>query len=105
MIDTIAKNLRESLHVAADIAGDMTRIARARLDIASTKKDIRRNQAALGAFVNENLTQTELANHPQVEAWMDKLNVLQEELAKREEVLKALQREQAARADAEPDLD
>ena len=105
MINTIAKSLRESLHIAADLASDMTRTTRARLDIASTKKDIRRNQAALGAFVHENLTQTELANHPQVQAWMDKLNVLQEELAKREEALKALQREQAARADAEPDLD
>ena len=54
MIDTIAKSLRESLHIAADLAGDMTRIARARLDIASTKKDIRFTQAALGAFVHEN---------------------------------------------------
>ena len=105
MIDKITKSLQESLHIAADLASDMTRTTRARLDIASTKKDIRRNQAALGAFVHENLAQTELANHPQVEAWMDKLNVLQEELAKREEALKALQREQAARADAEPDLD
>ena len=105
MIDTIAKSLRESLHIAADIAGDMTRIARARLDIASTKKDIRRNQAALGAFVHENLTQTSLAEHPQVQAWTDELNSLQEQLAQREEALKALQKEQAARTDTEPNLD
>ena len=102
MIDTIAKSLRESLHIAADLAGDMTRTARARLDIASTKKDIRRNQAALGAFVHENLTQTDLAEHPQVQAWVNELNALQEQLTQREE---ALQREQAARANAEPDLD
>ena len=101
MIDTIAKSLRESLHIAADLAGDMTRTARARLDIASTKKDIRRNQAALGAFVHENLTQTDLAEHPQVQAWVNELNALQEQLTQREE---ALQREQAARADAKPDL-
>ena len=105
MIDKIAKSLRESLHIAADIAGDMTRIARARLDIASTKKDIRRNQAALGAFVHENLTQTSLAGHPQVQAWTDELNSLQEQLAQREEALKALQKEQAARTDTEPNLD
>ena len=105
MIDTIAKSLRESLHIAADLAGDMTRIARARLDIASTKKDIRRNQATLGAFVHENLTQTDLAKHPQVQAWANELNALQEQLTQREEALEALQQEQAARADAEPDLD
>ena len=105
MINTIAKSLRESLHIAADLAGDMTRIARARLDIASTKKDIRRNQAELGAFVHENLTQTDLAEHPQVQAWVNELNALQEQLTEREEVLEALQQEQAARADAEPNLD
>lgn len=105
MIDEIAKSLRESLHIATDIAGDMTRIARARLDIASTKKDIRRNQAALGAFVHENLTQTNLAEHPQVQAWTDELNALQEQLTQREEALKALQKKQAARTDTEPNLD
>ena len=105
MIDTIAKSLRESLHIAADLAGDMTRIARARLDIASTKKDIRRTQATLGAFVHENLTQADLREHPQVQAWIEELNALQEELKQRKEALKALQQEQAAHADADLDLD
>ena len=105
MINTIAKSLRESLHIAADLAGDMTRIARARLDIASTKKDIRRNQAALGSFVHESLKQTDLAEHPQVQAYINELDALQEQLTQREEALEALQQEQAVRADVEPDLD
>lgn len=103
MIDNIAKSLRESLHIAADLAGDMTRIARARLDIASTKKDIRRTQAALGAFVHGNLGQVDLTDHPQIQAWVDELNALQEELSQREEALKELQ--QDAREEVDVDFD
>ncbi len=98
MIDSIAKSLRESLHIAADLAGDMTRIARARLDIASTKKDIRRTQAALGAFVHQNRAKLDLNEQPEVQQWIAQLDALQDELSEREEALEELQRQQSAHA-------
>ncbi len=95
MLDNIAKSLRESFHIAADLAGDMTRVARARLDIASTKKQIRRTQSALGAYVHQNLSQDDLANQPQVQAWASELDQLLRELDQRQAALAELQRQQA----------
>lgn len=94
MLDNIAKSLRESFHIAADLAGDMTRVARARLDIASTKKQIQRTQAALGAYVHQNLAQGDLADQPQVKEWASELDELLRELDARQAALEELQCQQ-----------
>jgi len=103
-MSNIAKNVREGIGVAAEKAGELTRIARARLDIASTKKQIYRTQANLGAFVHRHTDHSDLANHPQVQLSVRELDGLQNELAIREEKLDELQRQQCEHQDTETDL-
>ena len=51
--NNLVKGLQEGAAVAADKAGDLTRIARARLDIAAAKNQLHRTQADLGARVHQ----------------------------------------------------
>lgn len=101
LLNSIARNLRQGIGVAAEKAGELTRVARARLDIASTKKQILHTQADLGAFVHQNADHGDLANHPQVQLSVRELDGLQHELVRREAVLIELQRQQSERAEEE----
>ncbi|MFT5090368.1 MAG: hypothetical protein ACI906_000036 [Candidatus Latescibacterota bacterium] len=101
MMSNIVKNLREGIGVAAEKAGELTRIARARLDIASTKKQIYHTQANLGAFVHQHTDHGDLANHPQVQLSVRELDGLQRELAIRETALVELQHQQCERQDTD----
>ena len=49
----LVKGLQEGAATAADKAGDLTRLARARLDIAAAKSQLHRTQADLGARVHQ----------------------------------------------------
>ena len=51
--NNLVKGLQEGAAVAADKAGDLTRLARARLDIAAAKNQLHRTQADLGARVHQ----------------------------------------------------
>ena len=106
LLNTIAKNLQESIATAADKAGELTRVARVRLDVASSKKHIYRTQAALGAFVHQQLSQGEGTDHDRVRELAQKLDELTSELAAHEEALAQLQRQQAIQtADESPEED
>ena len=50
-IENIANNLRKGMHVAADLAEEVGRVAKAKLDVVLAKKQIHRKEAELGAFV------------------------------------------------------
>ena len=101
LLNSITRNLRQGIGVAAEKAGELTRVARARLDIASTKKQILHTQANLGAFVHQHAEDGDLANHPQIQLSVRELDGLQRELARREAVLSELQHQQSERADEE----
>ena len=51
--NNLVKGLQEGAATAADKAGDLTRLARARLDIAAAKNQLHRTQADLGARVHQ----------------------------------------------------
>ena len=53
MWNNLVKGLQEGAAAAADKAGDLTRLARARLDIAAAKNQLHRTQADLGARVHQ----------------------------------------------------
>ena len=54
-IENIANNLRKGMNVAADLAEEVGRVAKAKLDVALAKKQIHRMQTELGAFVFRNI--------------------------------------------------
>ena len=54
-IENIANNLKKGMHVAADLAEEVGRVAKAKLDVALAKKQIYRKEAELGTFVFENI--------------------------------------------------
>ena len=51
--NNLLKGLQEGAAAAADKAGDLTRLARARLDIAAARTQLHRTQADLGARVHQ----------------------------------------------------
>ena len=51
--NNLVKGLQEGAAAAADKANDLTRLARARLDIAAAKNQLHRTQADLGARVHQ----------------------------------------------------
>lgn len=51
--NNLVKGLQEGAAAAADKAGDLTRLARARLDIAAAKNQLHRTHADLGARVHQ----------------------------------------------------
>ena len=80
----LVKSLQEGAVVAADKAGDLTRIARARLDIAATKNQIQRTQTELVARVHELLTAgSDLTTDAQVQALCNQLTEQGNELRTR----------------------
>ena len=102
----LVKGLQEGAVVAADKAGDLTRIARARLDIAATKNQIQRTQTELGARVHELLTAgSDLAADTKVQALCDQLTAQGDELLAAETAYADLQSELQSRDDADAELE
>ena len=98
----LVKGLQEGAVVAADKAGDLTRIARARLNIAATKNQIQRTQTDLGARVHELLTAgSDLAADTQVQALCNQLTAQGDELLAAETAYADLQSELQSRDDAD----
>ena len=88
----LVKGLQEGAVVAADKAGNLTRVARARLDIAATKNQIQRTQSDLGARVHKLLTAgSDPTADGQVQALSDRLTVQGDELLAAETVYADLQ--------------
>ena len=96
----LMKGLQESALAAADKAGDLTRVARARLDIAAVKNQLHHTQAELGARVHELLTaNADPARDDQVQSLSQQLTALSAELTAGEKAYDALQSELQTRAD------
>ena len=99
--NNLVKGLQEGALAAADKAGDLTRLARVRLDIAASKSRFHRTQAELGAEVHKLL---EVNGDPvadkQVQALSQQLKTLDTELISCEATYKALQSELAVQANA-----
>lgn len=99
--NNLVKGLQQGALAAADKAGDLTRIARARLDIAAAKNQLHRAQAELGALVHKLLEAGADPNtDDQVQALNQQLKTLGAELVSCEMSYDALQRELEARVDA-----
>ena len=102
----LVKGLQEGAVVAADKAGDLTRIARARLDVDATKNQIQRSQTELGARVHELLTAgSDLAADTKVQALCDQLTAQGDELLAAETAYADLQSELQSRDDADAELE
>jgi septal ring factor EnvC (AmiA/AmiB activator) len=102
--NNLVKGLQEGALAAADKAGDLTRVARARLDIAATKNSRHRVRAELGALVHELLeADADIASHDQLRALSGQLKELGAELAEREAAYEELQSELQASAAPEED--
>ncbi len=95
--NNLVKGLQEGALAAADKAGDLTRVARARLDIAAAKNQLNRTQAELGATVHDLLeASADPATDAQVQALSQQLKTLDAELVSYEASYGALQIELAA---------
>ena len=95
--NNLVKGLQEGALAAADKAGDLTRVARARLDIAAAKNQLNRTQAELGATVHKLLeASADPATDAQVLALSQQLKTLDAELISCEAFYGALQNELAA---------
>ena len=102
----LVKGLEEGAVVAADKAGDLTRIARARLDIAATKNQIQRTQTELGARVHDlRTTGSDLTTDAQVQALCNQLTEQGNELLAAETAYADLQSELQSRDDADAELE
>jgi hypothetical protein len=99
--NNLVKGLQEGALAAADKAGDLTRLARVRLDIAATKSQLHRTQAELGAVVHKLLeVDADPVADEQVQALSQQLKTLDTELISCEATYKALQSELADQANA-----
>ncbi len=104
--NNLVKGLQEGALAAADKAGDLTRVARARLDIAAAKNQLNRTQAELGATVHELLeARADPATNAQVQALSQQLKTLDAELISCEASYGALQNELAARTEQTDEVD
>ncbi|MCE2450223.1 MAG: hypothetical protein J4F35_18175 [Candidatus Latescibacteria bacterium] len=86
--NNLVKGLQEGAAAAADKAGDLTRLARARLDIAAAKNQLHRTQADLGARVHQLL---EAGSDPEVQALNQQIKEQNAALADCEAAYEALQ--------------
>jgi len=80
-------SFKNRLAAAAVRADELTRLARARLDIAAVKSGIQRLQRELGILVHEQVgrgAQEELAHSDQVRQLSERIDQLEEELQLRE---------------------
>ena len=80
--NNLVKGLQESALAAADKAGDLTRVARARLDIAAVKNQLHHTQAELGTRV-QTLSQQLTALGAELSACEASYDALQSELQTR----------------------
>ena len=95
--NNLVNGLQEGALAAADKAGDLTRVARARLDIAAAKNQLNRTKAELGATVHDLLeASADPATDAQVQALSQQLKTLDAELISYEASYGALQIELAA---------
>ncbi|MEE2872531.1 MAG: hypothetical protein VX893_06405 [Candidatus Latescibacterota bacterium] len=95
--NNLVKGLQEGALSAADKARDLTRIARARLDIAAAKNQLNRTKAQLGATVHDLLEAgADPATDAQVQVLCQQLKTLDAELVSYEASYGALQIELAA---------
>lgn len=102
--NNLVKGLQEGAAVAADKAGDLTRLARARLDIAAAKNQLHRTQADLGAQVHQLLEAgTGPVTDDQVQALNQQIKEQSAALADCEAAYDALQ--STLRADGERNAD
>ena len=88
--ENLTSNLRKGLNAAASRAEEVAKITRARLDIALTKKQIHRTQAALGAYIHKNFDKEDLGSIKDAGAYTRDLDHLNSELKDREEALSNL---------------
>ncbi len=79
-IENIANNLRKGMNVAADLAEEVGRVAKAKLDVALAKKQIHRMQTELGAFVFRNIEKGGELESTEAQNMIKKLGILHEEL-------------------------
>ena len=91
-IENIANNLRKGMNVAADLAEEVGRIAKAKLDVALTKKQIHRTQAELGGFVFRNIEKGGELESTEAQDMMKKLGDLHEDLKEFEATLSELRK-------------
>ena len=99
--NNLVKGLQEGALAAADKAGDLTRVARARLDIAAAKNQLHHTQAELGATVHVLLEAgTDPVTDDRVQALSQQLKKLDAELISYEASYEALQSELEERAGA-----
>ncbi len=90
--NNLVKGLQEGAVAAADKAGDLTRLARARLDIAAAKNQLHRTQADLGGRVHQLLEAgTDPVTDDQVQALNQQIKEQNAALADCEAAYEALQ--------------
>lgn len=90
--NNLVKGLQEGAAAAADKAGDLTRLARARLDIAAAKSQLHRTQADLGVRVHQLLeTGDDIVADDQVQALNQQIKDQSAALADCEAAYDALQ--------------
>ena len=79
-MENFANNLRKGMNVAADLAEEVGRVAKAKLDVALAKKQIHRMQTELGAFVFRNIEKGGELESTEAQNMIEKLGNLHEEL-------------------------
>ena len=102
--DNFLKNLQDGAATALDRAEELTRLGRARLDIAAVKNKIFRHQAELGVEVYRRLKAEggfDLVQSEKVQELYERIGVLEEELQAKESALEELQ-EAREREEVEP---
>ena len=80
------------MHVAADLAEEVGRVAKAKLDVALAKKQIHRKEAELGAFVFENIERNGALESSEAQNIINDLIELHDELKKFETALSELRK-------------
>jgi len=97
--ENVKKGLQEGAAAAVEKADELTRLGRARLDIAAVKTSIYRLQAELGAVVHRCIRQGEdLAHSAEVQQLSERIGLLEEELRAKEAAFAELRDELAEKA-------
>lgn len=98
-LDGPFETVRKGLADALDMAEDLTRKGRTKLEIQSAKSDIHSQMADLGGRVHQMLVEENLvdvAGDVEVQAILDRIKKLEQKIAEKEEDLR---RENAVRAE------
>ena len=89
-IENMANNFRKGMNAAANLAEEVGRVAKAKLDVALAKKQIDRTHAELGAFVFINIENDGKLDSTEAQDLIKKLGKLQKELEEFETTLTEL---------------